>query len=358
MADVIYLDYNASSPCDPRVVAAMVPLLTEVFANPASRNHRPGQRAAELLEAARATVARALGARSAEIVFTSGATEANNLALKGLASAGRRRIVPRRATHLGARAVTSSAPVAGGRWWAWGRTAACASTSSGVSGDDTAVVSVMLANNDRHPQPIVGWWRWPAGWVRWCIATPQAVGRSLSTSPGWGSICSPSGHKMWTKGIGGLYWARRCPPVPRAAARGRRHEGLRSGTVNVLAAVGPACAFGRVEQQPQESDRLAALRERLSGSSRAARRRHSQRPPFLRLPGTSNLSFAGVDGQSLAVLPDIAVGIGSACTSSIRAPHVLLAMGVPRELAAAPLQPRPLHDRGRVERAAGGWWRR
>ena len=355
MDDVIYLDCNATTPCDPRVVEAMLPLLTERAANPTSRGHRPGREAASELEAARATVDRLLGGSAAsEVVFTSGATESNNLALLGAAEAlsGRgRHIVSQRTEHA---SVLEPLAALARRGWEI--------TLVGVDGDgrvrldelaaalrdDTALVSIMLANNETGTvQPVaeaaaVARQR---GVLVHCDAA-QAVGKLPVTVVALGvDLLSLSAHKLYgPKGVGALWLLRRRPALGLAPVifGGGQEGGLRSGTPNVPGAVGLARALELYREAGDgERARVGELRDRLEGTIVARLegvRVNGSRDH--RLPNTTNLAFAGVEANALlASLPDVAAATGSACTSSRPQPSpVLRAMGLPADLAAASLR--------------------
>jgi len=353
--DVIYLDYNASTPCDPRVVDAMLPYLTETFANPSSRNHRPGQDAYVALEKARTTVVRELGGRSGiEVVFTSGATEANNLALSGIAEAHcdrGRHIVTQTTEHP-----SVLEPLRHLQHRGWELTEIGVDCDGRIRLDeldevlrhDTVLVSLMVANNETGTvQPIceAAEMAHRRGVLLHCDAA-QGVGKlAIDVDELEVDFLTLSGHKVYApKGIGGLYIRRAKPPVRLPPAiRGGGHEGgLRSGTPNLAGAVALARALEISKQElPSEGRRLAELRDHLEhritseidGCTINGSKEH-------RLPGTSNLSFAGVDGNALlASLPDVAVSTGSACTSAhAEASPVLRAMGVPDQLAKASLR--------------------
>jgi len=353
--DVIYLDYNASTPCDPRVVEAMLPYLSDTFANPSSRHHRPGRDAFTALEQARSTVAHLLGATSAtEIVLTSGATEANNLALTGTAEARTghgRHIVTQVTEHPSVLEPLAHL-----------RKTGCDVTQIGVDSDglirldelsgalrdDTVLVSLMLANNETgvlQPVAQAAELAHERGALIHCDAA-QAVGKvAVDVATLNVDLLTLSGHKLYApKGIGALFVRRSRPPLRLTPlARGGGHEyGLRSGTPNLPGAVALARALEiACADLETEMGRLADLRDRLEvtivstldGCSVNGSTTH-------RLPGTCNLSFAGIDGNALlASLPDLAVSTGSACTSAHpQASPVLLAMGVQPALAKASLR--------------------
>jgi len=353
--DVIYLDHAASTPCDPRVVEAMLPWFSHGFANPASRGHRAGQRAAEAVETARSTVARLLGAGgTAEVVFTSGATESNTLALRGVATHGnarRRHLVAQVTEHPSVLAPLRRLKREGFRLTVLGvardgrvdpRRVAEAVT------DDTLLVSLMLANHETGVLQPVAAAAEPvraAGALLHCDAS-QAVGKIPVDVTALGvDLLTFSGHKVYgPKGVGGLWIG------PRARGAGLRpvlegggqEQGLRSGTVNVPAVVGIARALElAIGELPAEAERMAGLRDRLErtvldGLDRAWVNGAVEH----RLPATTNLTFAGVDGNALvASLPELAVSTGAACGSARPEPSaVLRGMGIPRHLANASLR--------------------
>jgi cysteine desulfurase len=353
--DVIYLDYNASTPCDPRVVEAMLPYLTETFANPSSRNHRPGQDAYVALEEARSSIAHELGGRSGtEIFFTSGATEANNLALSGIAEAHTdrgRHIVTQNTEHP-----SVLEPLRHLQHRGWELTEIGVGRDGRIRldeldaalRDDTVMVSLMLANNETGTvQPVrdAAKMAHRRGALLHCDAA-QGVGKlAIDVDRLEVDFLTLSGHKLYApKGIGGLYIRRTKPPVRLPPSiRGGGHEGgLRSGTPNLAGAVALARALEIAGLEGVgESRRLAELRDRLerrvtTGIADCTINGSLEH----RLPGTSNLSFAGVDGNALlASLPEVAVSTGSACTSAhAEASPVLRAMGVPAQLAKASLR--------------------
>ncbi len=355
MQTPVYLDCNASTPCDPRVVERMLPFLTARFANPSSVGHRPGRDAAEALEAARTAVAGAIGAAGAsEVVFTSGATEANNIAVHGLVASapqGRRRLVTQATEHPSVLAVARLMADTG-----------CPVTVVGVDpdgrvrldelanvlGGDVAAVSLMLANNETGAlQPVaeaVALAR-AAGARIHCDAA-QAPGKlALDVGALGVDALSLSAHKAYgPKGIGAL-WVRdlgRGATLSPLLAGGGQEGGVRPGTPNLPGAVGLAAALElAVIGLAEAAAILAGLRDRLERTIMAdldGVTVNGAAAP--RLPNTSNLSFAGVDGPALlAALDDVAVSTGSACTAGRAEPSpVLRAMGVAPALAAASLR--------------------
>jgi len=355
MQTPVYLDCNASTPCDPSVVERMLPFFSTRFANPSSVGHRPGRDAAEALEAARAAVARAIGATTAsEIVFTSGATEANNIALHGLVAAappGRQRLVTQATEHPSVLAVARAMAAAGRPV-----------TVIGVGPDgrarldelaaaldrDVAVVALMLANNETGAlQPIAeaADLARTAGARIHCDAA-QAPGKlALDVAALGVDALSLSAHKACgPKGVGAL-WVRdlgRGATFAPLLAGGGQESGIRPGTPNLPGAVGLAAALELAAVGLDDAvARLAALRDRLERAVRAALEGVTVNGPVARrLPNTSSLSFAGVDGAALlAALDDIAVSSGSACTAGHAEPSpVLRAMGVSPALASASLR--------------------
>lgn len=356
MPEIVYLDTNASTPCDPAVLEQMLPFLGRECGNPASLSHRPGQRAAAALDDARARVAHAVGAASAaEITFTSGATEANNLAIAGVAeaagTAGR---------HLVTQATEHPSVLEPMRRLAAG---GCALTVIGVDRrgrvrlDEleaalrpaTVLVSLMLANNETGTiQPV----REAAALVRshgallHCDAAQGPGKLALDVVELGVDLLTVSAHKAYgPKGAGALYRSRR---ARRSGLRpclvgGGQEDGLRAGTPNLPGAVGLAAALELAAARlAEDAARQCALRdllerrllERLDGCS-------VNGDPERRLPNTTNLSFDGVEGSALlaSLVSSVAVSTGSACSATLPEPSpVLLAMGLPPALAAASLR--------------------
>jgi len=352
---VIYLDHNATTPCDPRVVEAMLPFMTESYANSTTRNHRPGREAASELERARATLDRLLGGSAAsEVVFTAGATEGNNIALMGAAEAladRGRHIVSQRTEHA-----SVLEPLAALAKRGWEITLVGVDAVGRVDldeleralRDDTVLVSLMLANNETGTiQPLAettGFAR-SRGVLVHCDAA-QAIGKIPVNVAELGvDLLTASAHKFYgPKGVGALWVRHRRPPIRIAPIifGGGQEGGLRSGTPNLPGAVGMARAMEiAVQEGDGERVRLAALRDRLESSIRDGLDGSWQNGDAdNRLPNTSNLSIAGIDVNALlASLPDLALNTGSACTSAHPEPSpVLRAMGVSDELAGASLR--------------------
>lgn len=342
----IYLDYNATTPVDQRVLDAMLPYLTTHFGNAASRTHVFGLRAEDAVAQARRQVAALIGALPNEIVFTSGATESINLALKGVFEANSHRgnhIITVETEHkagldtcghleqLGAE-VTYLTPDAAGL-------ISLEQVEAAIR-PNTILVSVMLANNETGVIQPVAPLAALAKERNILVHTDatQAVGKlpiDLAQLPV--DLLSFSGHKLYApKGIGALFVRQKTPLI--AQQDGGRHErARRSGTLNVpgIVALGQAVELART-LLADEAIRLATLRESLEEGILAqlpdvqvnGSRQH-------RLPNTTNLAFGHVDGEALLMsLSEIAVSNGSACTAASTDPsHVLKAMGLSDELA-------------------------
>jgi cysteine desulfurase len=347
----IYLDHHATTPLDPRVLDAMMPFLQQDFGNAASVTHAYGRRAAAAVEDARERVAAAIGAQPREIVFTSGATEANNLAIQGsarLRPASRDRLVTVATEHPAVLEPCEALQVEG-----FETTLLPVDTAGLVDpdaveaaiGDRTALVSVMLANNEIGVlQPIreIGA-RCRARGVPLHTDAAQAVGKvAVDVNELGVDLLSLCAHKFYgPKGVGALYVRRRRPRsrlVP--IQHGGGHEGgLRAGTLPVAQIVGLASALDLcLLDLVAEAERQAALRDGLWDALRNAcpgsiRNGHPERC----LPGNLSVTFQGVDADRLLLaLHDVAISSGSACsTASPRPSHVLLALGFSEERARA-----------------------
>jgi len=342
----VYLDHNATTPLDPEVLAAMTPFLAEGFGNPSSL-HVWGREARQALERARATIARALGTADKDtVVFTSGGTEADNLALMGVAAAQEKRgrhVILSSVEH---HAVLNAAAHLGRQGFEVTRLSV---DSQGlldpddvrrVIRPDTVLVSLMYGNNETgvlFPIASVGRICRERG-VTFHTDAVQSFGKlPLDVETLCVDLLSLSGHKTHgPKGIGALFIRRgtRMQPLLHGGAQERSR---RAGTENVAAAVGLARATElSLQDQAGESRRMADLRDRLEGGVMAAlpgvlRNGH----PTERLPHTTNLAFAGVEAESLILALDLAgigASSGAACSSgSLEPSHVLAAMGLPRE---------------------------
>jgi cysteine desulfurase len=350
----IYLDNNATTRVDPRVVEVMLPWFTEHYGNAASRHHAFGRHAEEGVETARAQVAALIGAEPREIVFTSGATESNNLAIKGALAMRRqagRHMVTVNTEHKAILDVCKRLERDGLHITYlpvdhWGLVSP--EQVAEAMRPTTVLVSVMAANNEIGVlQPIeeIGRICKTAG-VLFHTDAAQAAGKVPLDVERMGiDLLSLSAHKIYgPKGVGALYVRRRNPHVRlEPLFEGGGHErGLRSGTLNVPGIVG----FGRASEicganMAVEAQKASELRDRLlSGLMDQLDEVTLNGHPELRLPGNLNLSFAGVRGEALLMaLRNIAVSSGSACTSASPEPsYVLKAIGVEDELAHASLR--------------------
>jgi len=366
--DCIYLDNHATTRCDPRVVEAMLPYFTERYGNAGSINHPFGWEAKDAVDAARSSIAAALGAGEREIVFTSGATESNNLAIKGVAERARKKgnhIVSLATEHKSVVDVLDKLsrrdyevtlvpvePIGD----AAHPSPTCGLVDVGRIAEalrpDTILVSVMAANNEigvLQPIPEIGKLCRERGIAFHCDAT-QAVGKIAVDVATWNvDLLSFSAHKIYgPKGVGGLYVRRSSPPVRLAPQidGGGQEAGFRSGTLNVPGIVGFAKALELcVAELPTESARQGELRDRLySGLLAELEGVGLNGPaldrPELRLAGNLNCSFAYVDGEALMMsMKRLAVSSGSACTSANPEPsHVLRALGLGDDLTRASLR--------------------
>ena len=346
---MVYLDNHSTTPVDPRVLEAMLPYFGPKFGNAASRGHRFGWEAEKAVELARRRIAQLAGAPHREIVFTSGATESDNLAIKGAMEAGRRRgnhIVTMATEHKAVLDTVKHLERQG-----------CQATILPPRPDglldldtlraalrpETVLVSVMYANNEIGTiQPVaeIGALCRERGVLFHCDAV-QAFGKiPVDVDRDQIDLMSLSAHKMYgPKGIGALYVRRRKPGVPLAAQMdGGGHEsGMRSGTLNVPAIVGfgEACVLCQREMESQAAS-MGVLRDRLLALLRAGLDGVTVNGTMQsRLAGNLNVTFDGVDAESLLIaLPEVALSTGSACTSATVEPsHVLQALGMDRRRA-------------------------
>ncbi len=345
----IYLDNNSTTRCDPRVIEAMLPYFGEHYGNAASRHHAFGWEAKEAVDAAREQVAALIGASPREIIFTSGATESDNLALKGVAGMYRSRgdhIITVATEHKAVLDPCRRLEREGFRVTVlpvdrFGRVTA--EQVADALTEKTILVSVMAANNEvgtLQPVAAIGRLCKERG-VLFHTDAVQAAGKvPLNVEEIGADLLSLSAHKMYgPKGVGALYVRASNPRVRLAPLfDGGGHErGMRSGTLPVplIVGFGRACEMARAEM-PAEAERLLQLRERLrQGICDRLEEVSLNGHPTERLPGNLNLSFAYVDGNALLMnLRDVAVSSGSACTSADPEPsYVLRAMGVEDELA-------------------------
>ncbi len=346
----IYLDYQATTPCDPRVVEAMLPFFNEKFGNPHSVHHAYGWAAEAAVEAARARIAELIGAESREIVFTSGATESNNLAIKGAARFHKERkphavscVTEHKCVIESLHRVASEGvkvtllPVGADGLIDLGQLEAALTEA-------TSLVTIMAVNNEIGViQPIgeIGALCRERG-VAFHTDAAQAFGKiPLDVEAMKIDLMSISGHKAYgPMGIGALYVRRR----PRVRLEplfdgGGQERGLRSGTLPAPLCVGLGAAAeiaGR--EMAGEAERLGALNHRLlDGVTTRLSDVRLNGDPARRIPGNLNLSFAGVDGEALIeAMPEISVSSGSACTSaSVEPSYVLRALGLSDAAAAA-----------------------
>lgn len=335
----VYLDCHATTPVDPRVLEAMLPYFTEVFGNPASSMHQFGWRAQEAVERARREVASLIGAAAREIVFTSGATESNNLAMAGVAEsveAGRRHVVVSAIEH---KSVLEGAARLGARGW---RVTELPVATDGLIDlealreavtSGTALVSVMAANNEIgviQPLAEIGAIAHEAG-ALFHVDAAQAVGKiPIDVGAMHIDLLALTGHKMYgPKGCGALYVRKHTPLAPLIHGGGQE-RGMRSGTLNVpgIVGLGRACAICQ-DEMPTESARMSRLRDHLLEGLRARLSGIVVNGSLIsRLPNNLHVTFDGVDGSSLLMgIGDIAVSSGSACGSASEAPsHVLRAI--------------------------------
>jgi len=367
-SQLVYMDNHATTRVDPRVVEAMLPYFTQTYGNAGSVGHSFGEDARAAVDDARQSIAAAIGADAQEIVFTSGATESNNLAIRGVAERERRR-----GNHLVSVATEHRAvldPLA--RLARRGYDVTLLGVEQFVSPragwldpervadalrDDTCLVSVMLANNEIGVvQPLAEITRIAKdrGVLVHCDAT-QAVGRIPVDVGRLGvDLMSFTAHKMYgPKGVGALYVRGRDPIVrfdPQIVGGGQQ-EGRRSGTLNVPGIVGFATALRlSLEELPTEMPRLTTLRNRLAADIRRQlddvrlcgpgldALDHDGAP--LRLPGNLDLTFGNVDGETLLMaMGNLAVSSGAACSSTDPAPsHVLRALGLSEDAARSSLR--------------------
>jgi cysteine desulfurase len=345
----VYLDNHATTPVDPRVLDAMLPYFREVFGNSASRNHEFGWKAEEAVENARAQIAKLINASPKEIIFTSGATESDGLAIRGIAEMYREKgnhIITQVTEHKAVLDTCKRLEKEG-----YEVTYLPVQKDGRISLDDlrraitpkTILISIMYANNEiAVVQPIneIGKIAKEKG-IFFHTDAVQAVGKiPVDVQKDGIDLLSISAHKIYgPKGVGALYVRRRNPRVQLVAQiDGGGHErGMRSGTLNVpgIVGLGKACELCMAEMA-EESVRLKALRDRLTKAIMT-----QLDETFIngsmehRLPHSVNISFAYVEGESMLMgINDVAVSSGSACTSATLEPsYVLKALGVGEDLA-------------------------
>src|SRR5436190_3006187 len=350
----IYLDHNATTPCDPRVVDAMVPYFTQSFGNAASRNHPFGWQAEGAVDDAREQVAKLIGADPKEIIFTSGATEADNLAIKGVyemyASKGNH-IITCNIEHKAVLDTCKHIEKEGGEV-----------TYLKVNDDglidlkeleaaikpSTILIAIMYANNEIGtvmPMKEISVIAKKHGVLVFTDAT-QAVGKiPVDVNKDGIDLLAMTAHKMYgPKGIGALYVRRKNPRVKVTAQMdGGGHErGMRSGTLNVpgIVGFGKACELARLEMA-QDAARLSKLRDKLENALMSIEEAYLNTDKNSRLPHVTNISFKYVEGEGLLMgfNKNIALSSGSACTSaSLEPSYVLKALGLGDDLAHSSLR--------------------
>ena len=350
----IYLDHNATTPCDPRVVEAMVPYFTQNFGNAASRNHPFGWQAEEAVDYAREQVARLIGADPKEVIFTSGATEADNLAIKGVfemyASKGNH-IITCNIEHKAVLDTCKHIEKEGGEV-----------TYLKVNADGlidlkeleaaikptTILISIMYANNEIGtvmPMKEISTLAKKHGVLVFTDAT-QAVGKiPVDVNRDGIDLLAMTAHKMYgPKGIGALYVRRKNPRVKVTAQMdGGGHErGMRSGTLNVpgIVGFGKACELAYNEMEA-DAKRLSVLRDKLENALLKIEEAYVNGSQQYRLPHVTNISFKYVEGEGLMMgfNKNIALSSGSACTSaSLEPSYVLKALGLGDDLAHSSLR--------------------
>lgn len=350
----IYLDNNATTPCDPRVVEAMLPYFTEKFGNAASRNHSFGWVGEEAVDYAREQVAKLINASPKEIIFTSGATEADNLAIKGVyemyASKGNH-IITCTTEHKAVLDTCKHIEKIGGE------VTYLPVNSEGLIDleelekaitDKTILIAIMYGNNEIGViQPIreISAIARKHGVLFFTDGT-QAVGKiPVDVQADGIDLMAFSGHKMYgPKGVGALYVRRKNPRVKVTAQMdGGGHErGMRSGTMNVpgIVGLGKACEICMNEME-EESKRLSAMRDRLENALKQVEESYVNGSVEHRLPHVSNISFKYVEGEGLMMgfNKNIALSSGSACTSaSLEPSYVLKALGLGDDLAHSSLR--------------------
>lgn len=357
----IYLDHAATTPCDPRVVEAMLPYFTETFGNPGSRNHRFGWEAEEGVDTARGQVAALLGADEKEIIFTSGSTEGNNLAIRGgaymyeksPAGSGKPRghiisaehehkavLDPCKRLQKEGFDVTFLDPGKDG--------VITAEMVRAAMREDTILVTIMWANNEIgtiNEVPKIGALCHERGVLFHTDATQWAGKMPVNVEADSIDLLSMSGHKIYgPKGVGALFVRRRKPRVRLQSLQdgGGQERGFRSGTLNVTGVVGlgKACEIAKAEMD-QDAQRLYRLRKKLEDAvtSRLDTTQingHREK----RLPHITNISFGFVEGESLMMaIKEIACSSGSACTSaSLEPSYVLKSLGIGDDLAHSSLR--------------------
>lgn len=349
----IYLDNNATTPVDPRVLEAMIPFFTQNFGNAASRNHAFGWHAEEAVDYAREQVGKLIGASEKEIIFTSGATESNNLAIKGVFEMYREKgnhIITAVTEHKAVLDTCKHLEKAGAEVTYLNvredGLIDLAELEKAIK-DTTILVSIMYANNEIgvvQPMREISKLTRSKGILLHTDAT-QAVGKiPVDVNADGIDLLSFTAHKMYgPKGVGALYVRRKNPRVKVTAQMdGGGHErGMRSGTLNVPGIVG----FGKaaelaIAEMASDAERIGKLRDKLETELLKIEESYLNGNKEHRLPHTSNISFKYVEGEGLMMgVKDIAVSSGSACTSaSLEPSYVLKSLGLDDELAHSSLR--------------------
>ena len=349
----IYLDHNATTPCDPRVVEAMIPYFTNNFGNAASRNHAFGWQAEEAVDNAREQVAKLINADPKEIIFTSGATEGDNLAIKGVFEMYREKgnhIITTKTEHKAVLDTCKHLEKAGAEitYLHVGEDGLINLEELEASIKPTTIlVSLMYANNEIGVlQPIkqISEIAKRHGVLVFTDAT-QAVGKiPVDVQADGIDLMAFSAHKMYgPKGVGALYVRRKNPRVKVTSQMdGGGHErGMRSGTLNVpgIVGFGKACEICMTDME-SDNKRIKALRDKLETTLMKLEETYLNGNKEHRLPQVSNISFKHVEGEGLLMgVKDIALSSGSACTSaSLEPSYVLKALGLDDELAHSSLR--------------------
>jgi len=350
----VYLDYNSTTPCDRRVVEAMLPFFTRHYGNAASRDHVFGWEAEEAVQIAREQVAALVHCETRELIFTSGATESVNLALKGVfenyVSKGKH-IISVQTEHKAVLDVCAHVEKMGGETTLLGvdeRGLLDMTKLESSIRKDTILIAVMYANNETgvvQQIPVIAEMAKRHGVIFFSDAT-QAVGKiPVSVVEDGIDLMAFSSHKIYgPKGTGALYVRRKQPRVSLSAQiHGGGHErGLRSGTLNVpgIVGFGKAAEICKLEMEP-EQQRMSGLRDRLQAGLTEAGTVKINGEGARRLPNVLNISFYDIEGKALiaGINKQIAVSTGSACTSANPEPsHVLKAMGLTDKLAASAIR--------------------
>ncbi|WP_349318809.1 IscS subfamily cysteine desulfurase [Chitinophaga sp. MM2321] len=350
----VYLDNNATTPCDPRVVEVMLPYFTEMFGNAASRSHSLGWAAEAAVDHAREQVAMLIGASPGEIIFTSGATESVNLALKGvyemyagkgnhiITTAIEHKAVLDTCKHLEKRGAQVTYLPVNNEGLPDLRELEAAITPQ------TILVAMMYANNEigvLNPVPEIGAIAKKHNIIFMSDATQAAGKIPIDVIRDGIDLLALSAHKMYgPKGVGALYVRRKSPRVKLTAQMdgGGHEKGMRSGTLNVpgIAALGKACELC-LQEMDADAKRLSVMRNRLEAALLQLEQSYVNGSTLHRLPHTTNLSFKYIEGETLLMgfNKTIALSSGSACTSASMEPsYVLKALGLGDDLAHASLR--------------------